>query len=228
MRVDNDRCSIVHLQPTMSIRITIFEDNPTRRDGLKLLLDNSPGYECAGAFENCANVMEDVLNTQPDVVLMDIEMPGISGIEAVKKIKEEYPMMPVMMQTVFDHDEKVFQSILAGATGYMLKKTSPVKLLEAIKEIHEGGAPMTPEIAMRVLQFFRQKENLRNDLPYLLTEKEKAILSALVDGMSYKMIADKFDISYHTVNFHIRNIYQKLHVHSVSEAVAKAIKEKIV
>src|SRR5215831_14719874 len=211
----------------MNIRVTIFEDNPTRRDGLKLLLDNSPGFECAGIFENCNHVLEDVIKTQPDVVLMDIEMPGINGIEAVKKIKEENPVMPVMMQTVFDHDEKVFQSILAGATGYMLKKTPPVKLLEAIQEIYDGGAPMTPEIALKVLQFFKQKEALKTELPYLLTDKEKEILSCLVDGMSYKMVADKMDISYHTVNFHIRNIYQKLHVHSVSEAVAKAIKEKI-
>jgi DNA-binding NarL/FixJ family response regulator len=212
----------------MNIRVTIFEDNPTRRDGLKLLLDNSPGFECSGTFENCSEVVNDVMKTQPDVVLMDIEMPGINGIEAVKKLKEEYPSMPVMMQTVFDHDEKVFQSILAGATGYMLKKTSPVKLLESIMEIYEGGAPMTPEIALKVLQFFKQKEKLKRDLPYLLTEKEKSILAALVDGMSYKMIADKQGISYHTVNFHIRNIYQKLHVHSVSEAVAKAIRENIV
>ncbi len=212
----------------MSIRVTIFEDNDTRRDGLKLLLDSSPGFECAGAFENCSHLMQDVMQTQPDVVLMDIEMPGISGIEAVKKIKEEYPSIPVMMQTVFDHDEKVFESILAGATGYMLKKTLPVKLLEAIKEIYEGGAPMTPEIAMKVLLFFKRKEGLKNDLPYLLTDKEKLVLSSLVDGMSYKMVADKCEISYHTVNFHVRNIYQKLHVHSVGEAVAKAIKENIV
>ncbi|HYV92042.1 MAG TPA: response regulator transcription factor [Chitinophagales bacterium] len=212
----------------MSIRVTIFEDNDTRRDGLKLLLDSSPGFECAGAFENCAHVMKDILDSQPDVVLMDIEMPGINGIEAVKMIKEQYPAMPVMMQTVFDHDEKVFQCILAGATGYMLKKTPPVKLLEAVQEISEGGAPMTPEIAMKVLQFFKQKETIKNDLTYLLTEKENDILSLLVEGLSYKMIADRLSISYHTVNFHIRNIYQKLHVHSVGEAVAKAIRENIV
>ncbi len=212
----------------MGIRITIFEDNETRRDGLKLLLDSSPGFECSGAFENCAHLMQDISMTKPDVILMDIEMPGINGIEAVKRIKEEHPTLPVMMQTVFDHDEKVFQSILAGATGYMLKKTPPVRLLEGIKEIYEGGAPMTPEIAMKVLQFFKHQEAEKYNSAYLLTEKEKVILSALVEGMSYKMIAAKIDISYHTVNFHIRNIYQKLHVHSVSEAVAKAIKENIV
>src|ERR1051325_4230528 len=120
----------------MNIRVSIFEDNDTRRDGLKLLLDSSAGFMCAGAFENCAHVMEDVQDSRPDVVLMDIEMPGINGIEAVKMIKEQYPSLPVMMQTVFDLDEKVFQCILAGATGYMLKKTPPAKLLEAIQEIY--------------------------------------------------------------------------------------------
>ncbi|MEO5673649.1 MAG: response regulator transcription factor, partial [Chitinophagales bacterium] len=121
----------------MSIRVTIFEDNETRRDGLKLLLENSEGFQCSGAFENCANVLEDVVQSSPDVILMDIELPGISGIDAVRKIKQLHPALPVMMQTVFDHDDKVFQSILAGATGYMLKKTPPVKLLESIREIYD-------------------------------------------------------------------------------------------
>jgi DNA-binding NarL/FixJ family response regulator len=212
----------------MSIRITLFDDNATRRDGVKLLLDNSQGFICAGVFEDCSNLVEDILHSEPDVVLMDIDMPGINGIEAVKILKAEFPELPVMMQTVFDHDEKVFQSILAGATGYLLKKTSPAKLLEAITEIYEGGAPMTPEIAIKVLKFFKGKEEQKIATGLSITDKEKEILAALVEGMSYKMIADRHSISYHTVNFHVRNIYKKLHVHSVSEAVAKAIKEKIV
>jgi DNA-binding NarL/FixJ family response regulator len=212
----------------MDIRITLFDDNATRRDGVKLLLDNSPGFMSAGIFEDCSHLIENILQSEPHVVLMDIDMPGINGIEAVKIIKQEFPDMPVMMQTVFDHDEKIFQSILAGATGYMLKKTSPAKLLEAIKEIYEGGAPMTPEIAIKVLQFFREKKTHKLQMENLLTDKEREIISSLVDGLSYKMIADKYAISYHTVNFHVRNIYKKMHVHNVSEAVAKAIKEKIV
>ena len=219
---------MINFTVCMEIRIVIFDDNATRRDGVKLLLDNSPGFYCAGTFEDCSNLINNIIDTQPDVVLMDIDMPGINGIEAVKMIKKEFPELPVMMQTVFDHDEKVFQSILAGATGYMLKKTPPVKLLEAIKEIHEGGAPMTPEIAVKVLQFFRKKEQEKAAIETSLTDREKEILSALVEGLSYKMIADKQQISYHTVNFHIRNIYKKLHVHNVSEAVAKAIRDKIV
>lgn len=210
------------------IRVTVFDDNATRRDGLQLLLDNSQGFICSGAFEDCFHVIDDIRNSNPDVILMDIDMPGINGIQAVGIIKQYYPEIPVMMQTVFDHDEKVFQSILAGATGYMLKKTSPVKLLEGIREIYEGGAPMTPEIALKVLKFFKSPALLNQSTDFLLTDKEKEVLISLVDGLSYKMIAEKSHISYHTVNFHIRNIYKKLHVHSVSEAVAKAIKENIV
>ncbi len=212
----------------MPIEVTIFEDNAPRREGVKLLLNMTQDFVCAGAFENCNNVIENIVQTNPDVVLMDIEMPGINGIEAVRMINEKFPSLPVMIQTVFDHDQKIFQSILAGATGYMLKKTAPSRLLEAIREIYEGGAPMTPEIALKVLQFFKQHETVKKESNYALSSKEKEILAALVDGLSYKMIADKLDISYHTVNFHIRNIYQKLHVHSVSEAVAKALKERIV
>ena len=158
----------------------------------------------------------------------DIDMPGINGIEAVRMIKTNYPQLPVMMQTVFDHDDKVFDSILAGASGYLLKKAAPLKLLEAIREIHEGGAPMTPEIAVKVLHFFRNKEQQKVTNDMLLTEKEKEVLSDLVAGLSYKMIASKQAISYHTVNFHIRNIYKKMHVNSVGEAVAKALKEKMI
>lgn len=212
---------------TMPVRVTLFEDNAARREGVKLLLNASDGFTCAGAFENCNNVLPNITATNPDVVLMDIEMPGMNGIDAVKMIKQAYPQLPVMMQTVFDVDEKIFQSILAGATGYLLKKTTPSRLLESIRELHEGGAPMTPEVAIKVLQYFKQAASTRVPDQYALSLKEKEVLLALVDGLSYKMIAGKLQISYHTVNFHIRNIYQKLHVHSVSEAVAKAIREKL-
>jgi DNA-binding NarL/FixJ family response regulator len=191
-------------------------------------LDSSDGFECVGSFKDANNLMEDLLRSEPDVVLMDIDMPDINGIEAVKIIKQELPDLPIMMQTVFDHDDKVFESILAGATGYLLKKTSPVKLLHSIAELYEGGAPMTPEIAIKVLGFFRKVHRTTTTSDIHLTEKEMLVLSGLVDGLSYKMIADANDISYHTVNFHVRNIYQKLHVHSIGEAVAKAIKERLV
>jgi len=212
----------------MNIRITLFDDNAIRRDGIQLLFDNAAGFESAGMFEDCSHLIEDITRTQPDLVLMDIDMPGINGIEAVKIIKINFPELPVMMQTVFDHEEKIFQSILAGASGYLLKKTPPLKLLDAIKELYEGGAPMTPEIAVKVLSFFRLQEEKKTRTNKLLSEKEVEIISGLVDGLSYKMIADKHKISYHTVNFHIRNIYKKLHVNNIGEAVAIAIREKIV
>lgn len=210
------------------IRVAIFDDNSTRRDGLKLLLDSTDGFVCCGCFADANSLLEDTLRSEPDVVLMDIDMPGMNGIDAVRTLKNEFPELPVMMQTVFDHDEKVFDSILAGATGYLLKKTPPAKLLEAIHEIHHGGAPMTPEIAIKVLGFFQKQSSADPSNEIQLTDKEKLVLSGLVDGLSYKMIADKEGVSYHTVNFHVRNIYRKLHVHSLGEAVAKALKEKLI
>lgn len=212
----------------MDIRVVIFDDNRTRREGVSLLLNSSDGYACVGAFEDFAKGLEQIEQLIPDVIIMDIDMPGINGIEAVTRIKLRFPEQKVMMQTVFDTDDKVFESILAGASGYLLKKASPVKLLESIREIHEGGSPMTPEIATKVLQFFRTRERQRGAGQQLLTAKEQEVLSDLVKGLSYKMIADKQSSSYHTVNFHIRNIYKKLHVHSIGEAVAKAIRDRLV
>ncbi|HAE35114.1 MAG TPA: response regulator transcription factor, partial [Chitinophagales bacterium] len=139
------------------IRVALFDDNDIRRDGVELLLKTTEGYVCCGSYEHAGNLVAELHDAQPDVVIMDIDMPGIDGIEAVRILKGAFPNLPVMMQTVFDHDEKVFESILAGATGYLLKKTPPVKLLEAISEMHDGGAPMTPEIAAKVLAFFAKQ-----------------------------------------------------------------------
>jgi len=212
----------------MSIRVTIFEDNHSLRNGLYHLIDGSEGYECVGAFEDCSNLLRNIEDTKPDVVLMDIEMPGISGIEGVKILREKYPEIKVLMQTIFEENEKIFQSILNGASGYILKNTPPVRILEAIKETYEGGAPMSPSIATKVLAMVQKTNgNVKHD-SFNLSEREKEILSCLVKGMSYKLIADACFISVDTVRGHIRNIYEKLHVHSKSEAVAKAIKGRIV
>jgi len=162
-------------------------------------------------------------------VLMDIQMPGISGIEAVAVLRSEFPQLPVLMQTVFEDESKIFAAICAGANGYILKSVPPVKLLEAIKEVAEGGSPMTPSIAAKVLKMFKDqnpKANAGNNFD--LSSREREIISLLVDGLSYKLIADKLFISYETVHSHVKNIYQKLHVNSVNEAISKALRNKLV
>ena len=212
----------------MKIRVTIFDDNRSVRQGLYQLINGSQGYECTGAFENCLNLLENIATTKPDVVLMDIQMPGMSGIEAVKKIREKYPDLKILMQTIFEDNEKIFQSILAGASGYLLKNTSPMRLLDFIKETYEGGAPMSPSVATKVLKFVAQQPPSTQPNNFNLSEREKEILSFLVKGMSYKMIAAACFISIDTVRGHISNIYKKLHVHSKGEAIVTALKDKIV
>jgi len=212
----------------MKIKVTIFEDNHSLRNGLFQLIDGSEGYTCVGAYPDCSDLIKNIESTKPDVVLMDIEMPGISGIEGVRMLKEKYPDMKILMQTIFEENEKIFQSILHGASGYILKNTPASRILEAIKETFEGGAPMSPSIASKVLKMVQQPNGNIKHENFNLSEREKEILSCLVKGMSYKLIADSCFISIDTVRGHIRNIYEKLHVHSKSEAVAKAIKGRIV
>ena len=211
-----------------SIRVAIFDDNTQLRESLFDLVDASEGFICAGAFPNCENVLQNVKDTKPDVILMDIEMPVVSGIDAVILIKERFPGVKVLMQTIFEDDDKVFQSICNGAEGYILKNTDPEEILLSLREIHEGGAPMTPAIATKVLRMFKNNLSAKKDESFNLTIREKEILKCLVEGMSYKLIGDACFISTETVSGHIKNIYKKLQVHSKSEAVVKAIKGKIV
>ena len=212
----------------MEIKVVIFEDNNNMREGLYQLINGSHGFICTGAFPNCDDLVRRIKTSNPDVILMDIEMPGISGIEGVKLVKENFPEMKILMETIFDDDSKIFDSICAGAEGYILKSTAPVEILSAIKEIYEGGSPMTPTIANRVLKMVKTQRATNSKNLFNLTDREKEILSCLVEGMSYKLIADKCAISIDTVNVHIKNIYKKLQVHSKSEAVVKAIRDKIV
>jgi len=212
----------------MEIRVVIFEDNRNLRDGLFNLLESSSGFICAGAFAHCERVLENIEETRPDVVLMDIEMPVVSGIEAVSIIREKYPELKILMETIFDEDEKIFQSICNGAQGYILKNTPPDRILNAIREVYEGGAPMTPTIASKVLRLFKTNLSGKADKSFGLSSRENEILKCLVEGMSYKMVAETCFISADTVNGHIKNIYKKLEVHSKSEAVVKAIKSKLV
>jgi len=212
----------------MNIRVAIFEDNNSLRNGLYQLIDGSSGFECVGAYPDCTFILKHIEAIKPDVILMDIEMPGVNGIEGVQIVKEKYPSMKILMQTIFEETEKIFQSICAGASGYILKNTTPSRILEAIRETFEGGAPMSPSIATKVLKIVQDPSSAVQKTSFNLSEREKEILSCLVKGMSYKLIAAHCFISIDTVRGHIRSIYEKLHVHSKSEAVVKAIKSKIV
>ncbi len=169
---------------------------------------------CAGSYDNCTNVVEIIKNTLPDVVLMDIDMPEVDGIEGLKLIRSHAPSVLVIMQTVFENNEKIFEAIRAGAHGYFLKKTPAQKLIEGIREVIAGGAPMTPAVARKVLEMYRGQPETVKQSQFNLSERELQILSLLVKGLSYKMIADAAGISWHTVNGHFKKIYEKLHVHS--------------
>ncbi len=209
------------------IKILIYEDITELRETLELLLGNAEGMEVVGAFDNCETAPTDLSVLQPDVILMDIDMPGCSGIEGVKDIRRVNGDVKILMQTVFDDNKNIFEAIRAGANGYTLKKTSPDKLIQYIRDAYDGGAPMNASIATQVLKMFASLPS-PSGTNYNLSEREKQVLQLLVDGNSYKMVASEMHISIDTVRSHIRNIYDKLHVNSKSEAVAKALKDKIV
>lgn len=210
------------------IRVCIFDDNKKVRDALAMILKGTAGLHWCGTFADCSNLVADYKKAAPDVVLMDIQMPGITGIDAVKELRTKFSDAKVLMLTNFDDDDKVFSSICFGASGYILKNTPPLKIIEAIKEVYEGGAPMTPSIAKKVLQMFRANPpHTAPERDYNLTTREKEVLECLVKGMSLKMVGENLSISYDTVRTHIKHIYEKLHVVSMTEAVAKTIKEKL-
>lgn len=210
------------------IKVLVYEDNKSRQEALQLLLGHTADMECVGIHENCAHVLDEVNTTKPDVVLMDIDMPKVNGIEGLKLIRQHARQVHIIMQTVFENDEKIFEAIRAGAHGYFLKKTPSQKLIEGIREVLEGGAPMTPAVARKVLEMYHEQPSFAKEAKFHLTDRELEILSMLVKGMSYKMIANAAGISWHTVNGHFKRIYEKLHVHSALEAVAKAIDQKLV
>jgi DNA-binding NarL/FixJ family response regulator len=209
----------------MAIKIAIFEDNNALRESLVYLLKNANGYEVVGDYNNCLEAATIARVYEPDVVLMDIDMPGQNGIEGVRMIKEARPQILVIMYTVFEDDEKLFQCLCAGANGYLLKKTSPSHLFEAIQQVAEGGAPMSPSIARKVLNSFQQNNKTRH---YQLSARETEVLHLLIKGYSAKMIASELSISFDTARFHLKNIYSKLHVNCGKEAIAKALSEHIV
>ena len=212
----------------MEIRVAVFDDNAKRREGLQLLIGSSDDMTCVGAWPDCRDVVRHVTETSPDVVLMDIDMPHVDGIEGVTLIRKQFKQVKILMQTVLEDNARIFAAILAGADGYLLKQTSPVKLLEGIVEVTQGGAPMTPVIAAKVLKLFTQRGSAAKAIDFHLTEREVEILKLLVDGFSYKMIAAKCGISYATVNTHVSHIYEKLQVKSVASAVSLAVREGLV
>jgi len=215
----------------MDIRVAIFEDNKLVRDALEAIMNGTAGYTCCGAYADAQLISSRIKSCSPDVVLMDIEMPGLSGIEATRLIAQEFPEIKVLIQTVFNDSEKIFQALSAGASGYVLKTDTPSKQIEAIHEVFNGGAPMSSSVAKKVLQFFTHKNVvlvIRESNDYQLSEREKEILLLMVEGNNYKTIAEIAFISYETVRTHVKKIYKKLHVASRSEAIMKAYQQGLV
>ena len=208
----------------MPIKIVLFEDNDRLRESLAYLLKMN-GYDVVGDYNQCSDAANIARVYQPDVVLMDIDMPGDNGIKGVRWIKEARPQTSVIMYTVFEDDEKLFECLCAGANGYLLKKTPPAKLFDAIQEVLEGGAPMSPVIARKVLNTFQVKETSNK---YNLSPREIEVLQWLIKGYSIKIIAAEMNLAFDTVRSHLKNIYQKLHVNCGKEAIAKALSERIV
>ena len=212
------------------IRVAIFEDNKMMRNGYEAICNGTPGLACCGAFADAGDLDFKIKRTQPDVVLMDIEMPGADGVSSTGYIVKHFTEVKILIQTVFDDDDKIFAAICAGASGYILKSTTPAKMVEAIEQVHEGGSPMTPSIASRVLKLFQQyappfKDTEEN---YVLSAREKEILALMINGHNLPAIAEKIFIGYETVRTHVKHIYKKLHVASASEAVVKALRERLV
>lgn len=214
----------------MPIQVAIFEDNKLMRNGYEAICNGTEGLHCCGAFTDGEDLDFKIRRSEPDVILMDIEMPGINGINATRRIIQQWPEMKIMIQTVFEDDDKIFDAICAGASGYILKSTSPSRLVEAIHDVYNGGSPMSPYIASRVLKLFQQFAPVvqDEDEKLILSSREKEILSLMMEGYNLRIIAEKCFISYETVRTHVKRIYKKLHVASASEAVGKALRQRLV
>jgi DNA-binding NarL/FixJ family response regulator len=211
----------------MSIKVLLYDDNEALRTSMEALITEDNGFELLAAMPNAETVETDIKELKPDVVLMDIDMPVVNGVEAVKRISRINDKLPVIMLTVFDDNENIFNAICAGASGYILKRYATEEIPSAIRMVLTGGAPMTGSVARKVLMMVPQAKSSDQEKSNL-TDKEIAILQFLVNGYSYKMIAAELKISIDTVRFHIKKIYDKLHVHSATEAVSKAIKDKLI
>ena len=209
-----------------TIRILIVEDERHLREGLETLINFTPGFKCSGAFRTMEEALARVARDLPDIVLTDIGLPGMSGIEGIKKLKESHPDLLILVLTVYDDNEKIFDALCAGACGYLLKRTEPSELLKSLREAVTGGAPMSPEVAAKVIKLFREFRPPEK-ADYNLTPHEIRLLKMLTEGYNYVSAAEKLGISYNTLKFHVRNIYDKLQVHSQSEALAIAMRERL-
>jgi DNA-binding NarL/FixJ family response regulator len=212
---------------TAVIRVAVIEDQRETREGLSFLINSKDHFECRHVYSSMEAALEGIGDSPPRVALVDIGLPGLSGIEGVRILRDRYPSIAPVVLTVYKDDDRIFQAVCAGACGYLLKKTPPARLLEAVREIAEGGAVMSPEVAIRVVELFR-KTQTREQSPVSLSPQELRLLKLLTEGHQNKTAAVDLGISVHTVSFHLRSIYEKLHVHSRSEAVARALRDGLV
>jgi len=209
------------------IKVVIIEDRREIRESLAMLIGGTPGFNCIATYRSMEDALARIGANLPDVVLSDIGLPGMSGIEGIRILKEKYPDLLFIMLSIYDDDERIFDALCAGACGYLLKKTPPVRLLESLREAVEGGSPISPEVARRVITLFRDVRPPER-VEYDLTPHEKRLLKMIVEGHNYKTAALELGVSINTISFHMRHIYEKLQVHSKSEAVAKALRDRLV
>ena len=213
--------------PDAPVRVVIIEDLREVREGLAMLINGTNGFQCASSYRTMEEALTGIAGTEPDVILTDIGLPGMDGIEGTRILRERFPQVPILALTVYDDDDKVFNAICAGASGYLLKNTAPARLLESLREVVDGGAPMSPEVARRVVTLFREFRPPER-ASYHLTPQETELLKLMVEGHHYKTAARAMGISTNTVSFHLKHIYEKLQVHSKTEAVAKALRERLI
>ena len=209
------------------VRVVIIEDLREVREGLTMLINGTSGFQCAGSYRTMEDALAGISGTRPEVILTDIGLPGMNGVEGTRILRERFPQVPIVALTVYDDDDNVFNAICAGASGYLLKNTAPARLLESLREVVDGGAPMSPDVARRVVTLFREFRPPAR-ASYHLTPQEIELLKLLVEGHHYKTAADAMGISTNTVSFHLKHIYEKLQVHSKTEAVAKALRERLI
>lgn len=213
--------------PDVPVRVVVIEDLREVREGLTMLINGTSGFQCASSYRTMEDALKGIEGTRPDVILTDIGLPGMGGIEGTRLLRERFPEVPILALSVYDDDDNVFNAICAGASGYLLKNTAPARLLESLRDVANGGAPMSPEVARRVLRLFRE---FRPPEPasYRLTPQETELLKLMVEGHHYKTAAHELGITTSTVSFHLKHVYEKLQVHSKSEAVAKALRERLI